>query len=157
MNEWTPLTPLGSSLTSDPNLEPLSLLPLSDLQVALIEPQLQCTVLFFPRCTAAKSHIGFHFQHFLAWTSEYARLYALRPFVCQCCLPLHPLKVLIQQLTVNGVNFFQLPWSCFLINSLTCQLQVNTASVWEGRSHCCKAHTEGVLSFLHSLGQWVNK
>lgn len=142
---------MGSCPTSDPNSEPLSLLPPLDLRVALVEPQLQCTVLFFPRSTAAKSHIRFHFQHFLASTSEYARLYAPRPFVCPCCLPLHPLKVLIQPLTVNGVNFFQLPRSCFLINSLTCQHQVNTASVGEGRSRRCKAHTEGVLSFFPTL------
>ena len=44
-------------------------------------------------------------------------------------LPHHPLKVLIQLLTVNGVNFFQPPRSCFLINNLTCQHQLNTAFI----------------------------
>ena len=60
------------------------------------------------------------------------------------CLPRYPLKVLIQPLTVNGVNSFQLPRSCFLINSPTCQHQVNTALIWRGGSQrtLLQKHTE---------------
>lgn len=69
------------------------------------------------------------------------------------CLPLHSLKVLIQQLTVNGVNFFQRPWSCFLINSPACQHQVNTTLIWsevrKPKDAAAKSHREGTLSSVH--------